>query len=342
MSSSASSGQAKVCKPRDNSVGFAIGVLTIVFYFIALFLNILNFIYLRYISQDRKRLPTYVSYYSLNMVCLKFGTIFIALDMIKDDYFMGNFICKYMFVSLELGNYMTTLLVMCICLDQYQFVFYSQTYNQRFTRPWVIALTLFSIAFSACVPFIFKFHVADLGCGKRICLVTPALWYSIVLYFKLGIFFIVPCLIMMSLYFRILYYLHARQIAINGGKPKLQKEDSFGDDLTDAQGTDINVNPRAGSVVSINFASENNSRKIGQYQRTIVHMMIIFGFFFITALPYFVLRGIYKKYKIPGIVVQISYAVWCIGHSFHPLLYTLANKHMKRDIIRRFKNMLNI
>lgn len=322
------------CHKKDNTLGYVAGIIAIPLYIIALILNILNYIYLRFITKDRKRLPTYVSYYSLNMITLKIGIVLFILDMLKGDYFMGDSGCKYMYVSMELGNYMTSLMVMCICLDQYQFVFHSRTYLQKFTKPWIISLTFFAISFAFCIPFIFLFHTVKDKCGRRYCRVTPSKWYTAVLFAKLFIFFISPCIIMLVLYVRILYYLHTREAALAGKNPKIQKSESL-DDFTDTAVTDFSN--KSGAVITINFETERSYKKIRHYKRTVVHMAIIFGFFFITALPYFILRGIMEPLKLDPTIIKCSYVLWALGHSFHPLLYTLANKHMKKDIMERIR-----
>lgn len=331
----------KFCAGHTAEPGRTIALIAIPLYVLALVLNMLNFIYLRFITNDRKRLPTYVSYYSLNMIVLKPGLIVYIMDMLQNDFYMGNYACKYMYVSLELGNYITALLVMCICLDQYQFVFHSSTYSRKFTSPSIIHASVCGVAGAFVTPWVYLFHVQYFKCGNRYCSATASTLYDIALASKLMLFFVFPCFIMLFLYIKILHYLHTKEIALNTSKKKLSRSDNSTDSSNDGN-NEHNDSKNNVDVVTINFETEKSHSKIKYYQKTMIHMTIIFGLFFMSALPYFVLRGLRDTLKLSRMFLKCFYILWALGHSYHPLMYTLANKQMMEDINKRIKKLFKI
>lgn len=325
-----------MCTTHTKSTGLAITITSLTFYLFAFILNVLNCIYLFFITKDKKRFTIYLTYYSLNAVIFKVAVVLYILDYFYDDWNMGNAACKYTFFSIELGKFMAAFILLCMCLDQYYFVFHSQTYLKHYQNPRLIVFILFCISFGLNIPFIFLYHVEFDKCNRQICIATKDVtWYKIVLACKTVIFFVIPSFWILFLYIKIIRYLRKRKQTLNKPRTNSLRKDECVNESSDQDDHDKN------NVIAVDFENETNRKKLGQYERTIIYLALIFGWFFASALPFFVTRTMSGAIEIHPDTIKYTHMLWILGHAYHPVLYTLSNKNFREDIIKRLKKIFN-
>ncbi|KAF1742320.1 hypothetical protein MXB_218 [Myxobolus squamalis] len=326
----------------ENLINFGLSIVSLVIS-ISLIMNLLLPIVIFTDLRLRKRANIYLASFSLS---LYFFTFWLIPDMVafkSGSWIMGNEFCKISAFFMEFSMVLSTLFLLWVCLDRYLMIFKPGKYQAILNNQLLNIILSIILAALLCIPFPIIYTSIELSCNisevnsstklntcyyhhSNADLTIAAFMTETVLVF------VVPLVIMVVLYSKILHYVHksSQPNVPKSPKPLLKSEIPTAKSVS----TDLATRPLSRCENSVKIAKQSKL----VFSRGLITTLVIIVFYVVTWTPLMIVRTLtLLNVNLQSVVVRSVQFVFILYLCFYPTIYIVTNDKIRNSLVRKIK-----